>query len=133
MSEQIHENTDVAERVMHELLTSMDVDYITYDPQPKHRNVIFEQIRKAQEAFTTDFQYSSPDVALLAGLQFTNRINDCLKDFAEKDKVWGEAATLSGAGVICSHMTANYFTGDMTAGPAIPNDEEGVFDSQTMN
>lgn len=118
---------------MAEMLASMDTDYVVYDPQPKHLNAIFEQVRHAQEIFATDFRYSSPDVALLAGLQFVNRINEYLKEFSKKDKVWGEAATLSGAGVICSHMTANYFTGDMTTGPSVPSDEEGVFDSQTAN
>lgn len=133
MGEHIQEAGEIDERVTSELLALMDPEYIACDPQPKHLNAIFEQVRGAQGVFTNELRYASPDVALQAGQQFVNHINTYLKKFPKKDRVWGEAATLSGAGVVSSHMNANYFTGDMTTGPSAPSDEAGIFYSQTAD
>lgn len=117
MTEYVHEAGEggVEEYVIDELLSAMDTDYITCDPQPKHMNAIFEQLRAAQRIFASEFHYSSPDVAILAGQQFANRMNEYFEQFSKKDRVLGIPAALSRAGISSSHMTINYSTGEMVA------------------
>lgn len=133
MSEYVQDEGDIEERVMNEMLASMDDQYVTYDPQPKHLNAIFEKLRNTQSYFATEFQYASSDVAIIAGQRFVNHINQYFKELGKNDKLLGETATLSGAGVLCPHMSINFSTGDATVSHSAPLDEEGEFDSQTMD
>lgn len=133
MSEYIQNEQDIEEIVANELLATLDADYVVCEPQPKHLNAIFEQLRHAQSLFASEFRYSSPDVAVLAGQQFANRMNEYLGEFSEKDRVLGMPATLSGTGISSSHMSINYTTGEMSAGPTTPIDDEGVFAAQAYD
>jgi hypothetical protein len=133
MHEHMQATGDIEEGIVNELLAALDPNYITYDPQPRQLAVIFEQLRNAQEYFATESQYASAEVAMLTGQRFVNRINECFKELGKKQKLLGEAATLSGTGVLCPHLSINYLTGDTSISHSVPVDEEGVFDLQTQD
>jgi hypothetical protein len=133
MSEFIQSDEDIDAAVTNELLGVLDADYVSCEPQPKHLNVIFEQLRYTQGLFASEFRYSSPDVAVLAGQQFANRINEHLEQLPENERLIGVPAALSGPGVTASRMSINYTTGEMTAGPNAPEGDEGVFEAQTSD